>query len=203
MSIPESSAKVRGPERRERVAAALLAARSGDRHALDDLVRELTPMLWHVARAQGLDREDSVDVVQGTWLALVTSIENIRDPSALVGWLVTTTRRQAWRVHAAHKAEQPAATEEFDDQPDPEAAVDDRVLADEQRTRLWTLISTLPPLCQQLVRIVAFADRPDYDAISKALDMPRGSIGPTRGRCLAKLRQLLGVDKEGGWQWQR
>jgi len=203
MSIPESSAKVRGPERRERVAAALLAARGGDRHALDELVKDLTPMLWHVARSQGLDREDSVDVVQGTWLALVSSIATIRDPSALVGWLVTTTRRRAWRVAAAHRAELPAATEDLDVRADPDPAVDDRVLADEQRTRLWEVIATLPPLCQQLIRIVAFADRPDYDAISHALDMPRGSIGPTRGRCLAKLRQLLGVDQEGGWQWQR
>jgi hypothetical protein len=65
---------------------------------------------------------------------------------------------------------------------------------------LWTHFEELPPKCQALLRVVAFADRPDYAAVSEALKMPMGSIGPTRGRCLAKLRTALANDPawEGG-----
>ena len=60
--------------------------------------------------------------------------------------------------------------------------------------RLWQHIAKLPDRCQALLRVIAFADRPDYAAVAKALAMPVGSIGPTRGRCLAKLRVQLQAD---------
>ena len=60
--------------------------------------------------------------------------------------------------------------------------------------RLWQHIAELPERCRALLRVIAFADRPDYAELAKALDMPQGSIGPTRGRCLAKLRLLLAND---------
>ncbi len=62
---------------------------------------------------------------------------------------------------------------------------------------LWPAIGQLSARCQELLRIVAFAPRPDYAAVAAALGMPVGSIGPTRGRCLAKLRALLASDPDG------
>ena len=66
--------------------------------------------------------------------------------------------------------------------------------ASDSDTRLWQHIARLPERCQALLRVIAFADRPDYAAVAKALGMPIGSIGPTRGRCLAKLRLQLAND---------
>jgi DNA-directed RNA polymerase specialized sigma24 family protein len=69
---------------------------------------------------------------------------------------------------------------------------------DDQRHVLWAAVSRLSARCQELLRIVAFAPRPDYAAVAAELGLPVGSIGPTRGRCLAKLRALLGLDASGG-----
>ena len=60
--------------------------------------------------------------------------------------------------------------------------------------RLWQHVEGLPERCRALLRVIAFADRPDYAELAKALGMPQGSIGPTRGRCLAKLRLALAAD---------
>jgi DNA-directed RNA polymerase specialized sigma24 family protein len=75
---------------------------------------------------------------------------------------------------------------------------EDRVLQDDGDSRLWQHIARLPERCRALLRVIAFADRPDYAAVAKALGMPIGSIGPTRGRCLAKLRNQLATDP--GWE---
>ncbi|MEK8103881.1 sigma factor [Micromonospora sp. M12] len=69
------------------------------------MVRELNPLLWHVARAQGLAAEEAADVVQTTWLELVRGLHTIRSPSALTAWLVTTTRRESWRVRGSPAAD--------------------------------------------------------------------------------------------------
>ena len=70
------------------------------------------------------------------------------------------------------------------------------VLADVAQKALWRNVSRLPDRCQRMLRLIAFAERPDYAALSEALGMPVGSIGPTRGRCLARLRSLLAADPE-------
>ena len=78
--------------------------------------------------------------------------------------------------------------------PDPAPAVDEALLTGERDRALWRLFQNLTPQCRELLRIVAHVDRPDYDLVAEALGRPRGSIGPTRGRCLAKLRELLQAD---------
>lgn len=175
----------------ERLATLLDCARSGDQQAFGEIVRELTPLLWHVARARGLDREDAADAVQAAWLCLLGSMQKIRDPAALRGWLITVTQREAWRLRTAiDRAGYPTA----DGLPDLAAHdldPDQRVLDEEKRRCLWDNLHRLSPRCQELLRVVAFVERPDYTSVAGALGMPRGSIGPTRGRCLAKLRASL------------
>ena len=79
----------------------LCRASAGDRAALDQLVTELTPLVWNVARARGLDKESASDVVQTTWLAFLENMHAIRSPMAVAAWLVTVARHQAQRVHIA------------------------------------------------------------------------------------------------------
>ena len=173
-------------------AASLFARwRDGDPGALDDLVRLLSPMLWQVVRASGLDRATAEDVVQTTWLALVRSGESIAEPRAVAGWLCTTARREAWRVSKQATRQQPVEDEVIGRKLPDEPAPEDQVVLDDDNSRLWACLARLPERCQRLLRIVAAESRPDYSVIAAQLDMPVGSIGPTRGRCLDKLRQEL------------
>lgn len=166
--------------------------RGGDAQAMDHLVRSLTPVLWQVARAQRLSEDDAAEVVQTAWLALVRRSESVQDPAAVGAWLATTTRREAWRV--AHRADTVDPTGEEPPGPPVSAAEDEALTRLRDRT-LWRAVAQLSERCQRLVRVAAFLDRPDYAGLSDELGMPVGSIGPTRGRCLARLRQLL--DAEG------
>ena len=158
---------------------------------LDGLIPELTPLLWHVARAAGLGAEDAEDVVQSSWVSLLSHLDTIREPGAITGWLVTTTRREAWKIAATRRKIQPAPTERLADIPDQRPSPEDSALLDAEQRALWGALRTLSPRCQELLRIVAFVPRPDYDAVAAQLRMKRGSIGPNRRRCLDKLGQAL------------
>lgn len=165
--------------------------RAGDAHALDDLVRSLSPVLWQVVRAHGLDREHTQDVVQTTWLTFVHRQASITEAQAVAAWLTTTARREAWRVMrvAIRSLAVPDDVLEWE-LPSTASAEADAVECDE-RSRLWSCVQQLLGRCQRLIRIVAFEHRPDYRGLAEEMDMPVGSIGPTRGRCLAKLKALL------------
>jgi RNA polymerase sigma factor (sigma-70 family) len=177
-----------------RAATLFRAYREGDAQQLGELVALLTPLLWHTARAQRLDRHAAEDILQTTWLALVRSADSINDPQAVLQWLVVTVRRESWRVARRADRVQPREILDRDLVVAPETSPEATVLRTVRERQLWQHIGALPERCQALLRVIAFADRPDYAAVAKALGMPVGSIGPTRGRCLAKLRLHLAED---------
>jgi RNA polymerase sigma factor (sigma-70 family) len=165
--------------------------RAGDGGGLDDLVGCLSPVLWHVVRAHGLDSERAQDVVQTTWLTFVRRHESITEPQAVAAWLTTTARREAWRVAKAASRHAPVADEVLEMALPSQPSAEAKAVTDDENTRLWACVHQLSERCQRLMRIVAFDDRPDYRGLAEDLQMPVGSIGPTRGRCLSKLKALL------------
>jgi len=181
-------------DRPARLARCLDRARQGELGALDDVVRELNPLLWRVARSQGLSSDDAVDVVQTTWLELLRRLHEIRSPEALTAWLIATTRRGAWHARTKLRRQAGPDVDVLAGLPDPASDPSDQLLTDERDRALMRHLRRLPERCRALLRIVAFVDRPDYSVVAEALEMPRGSIGPTRGRCLAKLREMLLAD---------
>lgn len=187
---------VQEDERRARLASLVNAAKAGQSDAIGDLVTEFTPMLWQVARAAGLSASDTEDVLQSVWLSLISHLDGIRTPGALAAWLVITTRRESWRVRKADQRQPPADQEWLIAIPDPKPGSEEQAIMAEECRMLWAAFRTLPDRCQALLRIVAFVPRPDYDEVAATLDMRRGSIGPTRARCLDKLRTALAA--EGG-----
>lgn len=173
----------------DRAAEAHARWRAGDRLALDDLVRTLTPALWHTARSYGLSEDAAKDVLQNAWVRLIRDPGQVRDSQAVAGWLLTTTRRLAW---ASTRAREVPVEEVAPTAPDRSPTPEEAAIAGFEASRLWGAVNSLNARCQRLLRIVAFAERPDYAALSADTGMPVGSIGPTRRRCLEKLRLLLG-----------
>ena len=169
--------------------------RDGDEAQMAELVKILTPILWHTARASRLDAASAEDVLQTVWLTLVRKADTITEPLAVLQWLVVTTKREAWRVARTQARVRPEDLEAGGALPsDPTVSVEEEVMRDNSAHRLWEHVENLPERCRALLRVIAFADRPDYAELAKALGMPQGSIGPTRGRCLAKLRLALAQD---------
>ena len=168
--------------------------RSGDSEAMAELIAMLTPILWHTVRAQRLDRESAEDVLQTTWLALVRTSGTIVDSRAVLQWLLVAARRESWRVLRSQTRQAPyEIAEDAIRVPDRELP-ENVALRDADQALLWTHVQKLPERCRELLRVIAFSDRPDYAELARSLGMPVGSIGPTRGRCLAKLRASLTSD---------
>lgn len=167
------------------------AAAAGDQAAWDAIVERYAGLVVAVARGYRLSSSDLADVSQTVWLRLVENLDSLRDPRALPGWLVTTTRNECVRALRVQRRTVPVDPAEGDALLGGEVApdVDDRLLDAERREALREGLASLPPHCQSLLTLLV-ADPPlSYDEISRRLEMPRGSIGPTRGRCLGKLRQ--------------
>ena len=179
-----------------RAGAAFSAYRDGDRNRLGELVELLTPLLWHTARAQRASQQIAEDAIQTAWLRLVDAADTITDPRGVVSWLVVTVKRETWRQLrlTGREAEPDGGLPEILATETPE---DVTIRSDRQRV-LWRHVNDLPERCRALLRVIAFATTPDYAAVAASLGMPIGSIGPTRGRCLAKLRAALTADP--GWE---
>jgi RNA polymerase sigma factor (sigma-70 family) len=166
----------------------VVAASTGDRTALSDLVKRFAPRVRSVARMHRLAADDVEDVMQTTWLRLVQHVHTIRDPNAVGAWLERTARRESLRVLGANSREIPTDSERMVDVP--VAPVDEqRLHAAERRAALAMALQQLTGDRQELISMLFADDGPSYSEISRALNLPVGSIGPTRARCLARLRK--------------
>jgi RNA polymerase sigma factor (sigma-70 family) len=184
----------RGSTLPDRHAGYVLAARSGDREAFDALVADLTPLVWHVARGSGLDRATAEDVVQTVWLALLRHLHRLTTPKALAAWLITTTRREAERVRHRATRDVELPPEQVERMPTTDPSPEQAVLQTERDRALWAAFHALPQRCQELLRLTVLTERVEYRPVAETLHMPVGSIGPTRGRCLNRLRSLYQAD---------
>jgi RNA polymerase sigma factor (sigma-70 family) len=167
-------------------------AATGDLYAWNRLVDQYSRLIWSITTSFKLGESDAADVVQTTWMRLIEHIDRIEQPARVGSWLASTARNECLRHVAARKrivlVQEDA---EFDaaDQHGPE--VDEALLASERARDVRQAMSHLPLQWQRLMEML-MADPPiPYAEISDQLGVPIGSIGPTRGRCLAKLRVLL------------
>lgn len=169
------------------------AAAAGDREAWAALVERHTGLLWSVARSFRLPEADAADVVQTTWLRLVEHLDRVDDPDRLPGWLATTARRECLRLvrRVGREAYHPLADEVADDGP----GLDAGLLTGERDAALWGALAQLDELCRQLLRVLMADPPPSYAVVAAALDMPMGSIGPRRSRCLSKLRRMASISQ--------
>lgn len=182
------------------------AAAGGDQAAWDALVQRFSGLVWSIARAHRLGAADAADVSQTAWLRLVENLGRLRDPDRVGAWLATTSRNECLRVIRRSGRQVPT---DLDAEPDLEAddvaapPVDARLLTDERDAELWRAFSSISERCQGLLRLLIADPPPSYEEVGALLDMPVGSIGPTRARCLDHLRRKAGItmDQGGSQQW--
>ena len=166
-------------------------AKNRDKQAWDELVERYAPLIWSICRRHQLGGADADDVGQNVWLQLVTHLETLRDPAALPGWLVTTTRRECGRaLRTAPGSHAAGYTPEVESIADEQAeTADQELLVAERHAALREAFGDLSPFSQQLVALLAQDPPVPYAEISARLGIPVGSIGPSRSRSLNRLRR--------------
>ncbi|NNC11322.1 sigma-70 family RNA polymerase sigma factor [Planctomonas sp. JC2975] len=169
----------------------------GDRTAIVRLVQAMNPVLWHVVRAYRLDEATAKDVVQETWARFVRGYVAIEDPTAVAAWLTVTARREAWRTMKRLSDAMPVEPVQLEPRLDAAPSAEDAAVRRMTDADLWRCVRMLSTRCQRLLRIVAFDDKPDYRRIAEETGMRIGSIGPTRSRCLERLRDALEAEAVG------
>jgi RNA polymerase sigma factor (sigma-70 family) len=176
------------------VASLVRAAAAGDQRSWDGLVREFSGMMWAIARAHRLHHADAADVMQATWIHLLKHIDRLTEPGLVGAWLATTARRECLRVLRRQRDlligdDLVIAGMEALASDEPESV--DGLLRAERADLLRRALEHLSESDQALLRTLAAEPTPTYQEVSAALAMPRGSIGPTRARALARLRSEL------------
>ncbi|MGY1603700.1 RNA polymerase sigma factor [Geodermatophilus sp. SYSU D00815] len=168
-----------------------LSARFGERLAWDALVERLAPLLWSICRRYRLPDADADDVAQSVWLKLLERLTTINDPAALPGWLATTTERECLRVRELGRRRLDREQAIEDDVPaDPGPASAERLVEDAERNAaIRAGFALLSPRCQELLKLLLHDPPLSYVEIGRRLDTPVGGLGPTRARCLDKLRR--------------
>lgn len=167
------------------------AAARGDQDGWDEIVQRYLPLVYSVIRRYRLSPKDAEDVSQTVWLRLVEHLDSIREPRALPMWIATTTRNEALRLVSAHRRTTPVdplGASTLDVEADV-AELDEDLLRAERQQAMRAGLAALSPRHRELLLLLV-ADPPlSYEQIGARLGMPVGSIGPTRARCLARLRE--------------
>ncbi len=173
----------------------LALAASGDQPAWNELVERFSQMVWSIARSFRLDDATAKDVSQTVWLRLVENLHRIDDPERLPGWLATTCRREALRVKGMRDRVVP--TEFQYDIPDESPSLESMLVEDEEAREVVVGFATLSDDCQQLLRLLTTEPPLSYEEISELVGRPIGSLGPTRSRCLERLKAALSTRISG------
>jgi RNA polymerase sigma factor (sigma-70 family) len=184
------------------VAALVARVGEGDQAAWNELVERYSPLVWSICVHYQLNRQDIDDVAQNVWLLLVEHIGSIREAAALPGWLATTTRHEALRVLRVSRRRDHADLPPDDLLPPgpADATIEQELIAAERDAALRAAFAELPRRCHELLSLLMSDPPPGYAYISATLGLPVGSIGPTRARCLDRLRRsphLIGVLGDG------
>lgn len=167
-------------------------AAEGDGWAWERLVEQYSRLIWAVTRNFKLVESDAADVAQVTWLRLLEHIRQIEHPEHVGSWLATTARHECLRHLTVRKKVVLASCESGLEQvATPESGIDEGLLAAERAQDVRDALSCLPRRWQQLLQLLMTDPPTPYAEISAQLGLPVGSIGPTRARCLARLRQHL------------
>jgi RNA polymerase sigma factor (sigma-70 family) len=177
-------------------------AQEGDQDAWDAIVERFLPLVGAIARQHRLSPADGDDVGQTVWLRLVEHLSGLREPAALPGWIRTTARNECLRLLAARGRTRVVDPQGGGLDTVTDDLTDAELLAAERRQALRDALAELPEGRRELLLLLLVDPPLAYEEISRRLGIPIGSIGPTRARAFAQLRDTaalrsLGPDHTG------
>jgi len=178
---------------RELVAACL----NGDHQAWESLIVRYQRLIYSIPVKARLSSDDAADIFQSVCLKLLENLSTLRDHEKIASWLITTTTRECWRTSARQRRDNPAPPVDDDFDPTAEIAsegplADEQIQLIEQQQALRSGLESLPERCRRLLEMLFYQkDDLSYAEISRRTRMPVSSIGPTRARCLEKLKKVL------------
>ncbi|HKP13909.1 MAG TPA: sigma-70 family RNA polymerase sigma factor, partial [Blastocatellia bacterium] len=192
---PEAGDDVAQREDRDLIAACL----AGDSAAWEALVARYQRLVYSIPLKARLSADDAADIFQSVWLKLYEKLAGLRDHEKLSSWLITTTTREVWRVSSRNRRDSPPAGPDDDEQGNPlEQIAATAPLADaesetlEQQQLVRAALDALPDRCRNLLTMLFYEkDELSYAEIAQRMEMPVPSVGPTRARCLDKMKKLL------------
>jgi len=178
--------------------ALVQGCRRGDQAAWESLVKRYQRLIYTIPRRAGLDEESSADVFQTVFTRLVEALHHIQQPDRIQAWLVTTAKRETWRIIIKGKSGVPLSAPLEDpetgniDIPDHAPLPDEELIQLEQQHEVRSAVESLDERCRKLLGLLFYeAEPPSYSDIARKLGVTSGSIGPTRARCLQKLLRLI------------
>lgn len=170
----------------------ILACKKGDEDAWSTLIARYDRLLYYILRQYGLPPEEIVDIIQLTFMNLLEKIDTIESSYNVKAWLKTVAKRQAWRYLDKRRREDVGATINAAEIDVPDYMDTDAIDRNQQNALLHESIHKLNDRCRELLISLYFDDpTPSYEILAESLDMPVGSIGPNRARCLQKLKKIL------------
>ena len=177
----------------------VLDCRRGDQLAWEKLIQRYQRLIYTIPLRAGLDEDQAAEIFQDVFTTLFEKLNDIEEPERLQAWLVTTARRKTWRFIS--KAGRARVVDVSGSQTIDEIEVvvrdetplpDEQLLMLEEQHRIRLAVSLLDARCRTLVEMLFYRSEPlSYQEIAAALEIPEGSVGPTRARCLGKLLRLL------------
>jgi RNA polymerase sigma factor (sigma-70 family) len=170
---------------------------AGDEGAWEALVRRYANLVYAIAGRAGLSGDEAADVFQAVFVIVWRSLDLLAEPQAIPGWLATIARRETWRVargraRRARSEERMASDPSAGILPSRPARADEELESVERAALVQHAVAALDERCRELLTILFWeTPNPSYEDVAARLGMPLGSLGPTRGRCLEKLRGRL------------
>ncbi|MFY9607755.1 MAG: sigma-70 family RNA polymerase sigma factor [Blastocatellia bacterium] len=194
-AVAEAAPELVQKDDRQLIAACL----AGEPAAWEALISRYQRLVYSIPLKARLSPDDAADIFQSVSLKLFEKLATLRDHDKISSWLITTATRECWRLAARNRREGAPAGFGGEDDMDPTADIAATApLADEERETLERgqavrqAIESLPERCRELLKMLFYQpDEWSYAEIAQRMNMPVPSIGPTRARCLEKLKKLL------------
>lgn len=175
------------------------ACRDGDESGWDAITYKYQNLLYSIPRRAGLSKDLAADVLQEVFTTLYIKLDALEKPEFLRAWLITTTKHKTIHLITRETRGRPRSIDDEDNDPAFEIAdkaplADERLIRLEREAQIEKAFTEIDDRCRRLLMMLYLdSDKVPYSEIAENLDIPLGSIGPTRARCLQKLLKFIPV----------